>query len=265
MKFKPSVIAPLCRQFTCKFYSFVWKVQLCRKVFYRAFSSWYLSFCNTARAIFQFLPFSLFRPQCGLQASSLVLLSFYDHFTFIWSSIESPCVRRAIQRETIANPIFASITDRVGYGSDSLTIGSNYTTRSQVASAVTPSSTTTAIDDNAAHRPIDPQAEKQKPRTPVHKRFYKTAKEIMFSSWVNCLLLFVPAGVAAHFASIHPTWIFVANAIAIVPLARLLSFATESVAHGAGDTLGAFLNVSFGNAVELIIECVFFRIQRHVM
>lgn len=29
---------------------------------------------------------------------------------------------------------------------------------------------------------------------------------------------------------------------------RLLSYATESVAHSLGDTLGALLNVSFGNA-----------------
>ncbi|KAL8698100.1 MAG: hypothetical protein Q9224_002007, partial [Gallowayella concinna] len=43
------------------------------------------------------------------------------------------------------------------------------------------------------------------------------------------------------------------NAIAIIPLAGMLAFATESVAHRLGDTLGALLNVSFGNAVELII------------
>ncbi|TKA62409.1 hypothetical protein B0A55_11864 [Friedmanniomyces simplex] len=43
------------------------------------------------------------------------------------------------------------------------------------------------------------------------------------------------------------------NAVAIVPLAGLLSFATECVAARMGDTLGALLNVSFGNAVELII------------
>ena len=43
------------------------------------------------------------------------------------------------------------------------------------------------------------------------------------------------------------------NAIAIIPLAGLLSHATESVAASMGDTWGALLNVSFGNAVELII------------
>ena len=58
---------------------------------------------------------------------------------------------------------------------------------------------------------------------------------------------------AYHCAGISPTIVFVANAIAIVPLAGLLAHATESVAASMGDTLGALLNVSFGNAVELIL------------
>ena len=48
---------------------------------------------------------------------------------------------------------------------------------------------------------------------------------------------------------LSPGIIFGMNAIAIIPLAGLLSFATESVAARLGDTLGALLNVSFGNAV----------------
>ena len=47
--------------------------------------------------------------------------------------------------------------------------------------------------------------------------------------------------------------IFGMNAIAIVPLAGLLSYATQSVASRLGDTIGALMNVTFGNAVELII------------
>jgi Ca2+:H+ antiporter len=47
--------------------------------------------------------------------------------------------------------------------------------------------------------------------------------------------------------------IFAMNAIAISPLAGLLSYATQSVASRMGDTVGALMNVTFGNAVELII------------
>ncbi|CAK7227614.1 hypothetical protein SBRCBS47491_006630 [Sporothrix bragantina] len=87
----------------------------------------------------------------------------------------------------------------------------------------------------------------------IAKRFFLTVKDILFSSWVNVLLVFVPVGIAAHFAKLSAGIIFAMNAIAIIPLAGLLSHATESVASRMGDTVGALMNVTFGNAVELII------------
>ena len=84
-------------------------------------------------------------------------------------------------------------------------------------------------------------------------RAYLVTKMIIFSSWMNILLVFVPVGIALHFAHVKPTAVFVVNAIAIVPLAGLLGYATESVARKMGDTIGALMNVTFGNAVELII------------
>ncbi|MCJ1350025.1 MAG: hypothetical protein MMC33_000006 [Icmadophila ericetorum] len=84
-------------------------------------------------------------------------------------------------------------------------------------------------------------------------RFYYTTKEILLASYINILLVFVPTGIAVNFAGVNPTIVFALNAIAIVPLASLLSYATESVASSMGDTVGALMNVTFGNAVELII------------
>ncbi|CAG8819157.1 41525_t:CDS:2, partial [Gigaspora margarita] len=46
------------------------------------------------------------------------------------------------------------------------------------------------------------------------------------------------------------------NFAAIIPLARLLGFATEELAESVGETLGGLLNATFGNAVELIIAIV---------
>jgi Ca2+:H+ antiporter len=85
------------------------------------------------------------------------------------------------------------------------------------------------------------------------KRFVVHTKNAICHSWINVLLIFVPIGIAAEAAHLSPTIVFAMNAVAIVPLAGLLSHATESVASRLGDTLGALLNVSFGNAVELII------------
>ncbi|CAK7219801.1 hypothetical protein SCUCBS95973_003943 [Sporothrix curviconia] len=87
----------------------------------------------------------------------------------------------------------------------------------------------------------------------VATRFFLTVKDILLSSWINVLLVFVPVGIAAHFAKLSAGIIFAMNAIAIIPLAGLLSHATESVASRMGDTVGALMNVTFGNAVELII------------
>jgi len=71
--------------------------------------------------------------------------------------------------------------------------------------------------------------------------------------WLNLLLVFVPVGIATHYAGVDPTIVFVMNFIAIVPLAGLLSSATEEVALYCGEVIGGLVNASFGNAVELIV------------
>ncbi|KAL2355282.1 Sodium/calcium exchanger protein-domain-containing protein [Cryomyces antarcticus] len=84
-------------------------------------------------------------------------------------------------------------------------------------------------------------------------RFGLHTKEALCHSWINVLLVFVPAGIAVKAAGASPTIVFALNAVAIIPLAGMLSHATESVASRLGDTIGALMNVTFGNAVELII------------
>ncbi|EXJ61898.1 Ca2+:H+ antiporter [Cladophialophora yegresii CBS 114405] len=99
-----------------------------------------------------------------------------------------------------------------------------------------------------------------KGKAPLVNRFFRDVKRILFSSWVNWLLVFVPVGIIlgilvdwVHTDVVSPSAVFAVNAVAIIPLASLLSYATESVAIKLGDTIGALLNVTFGNAVELII------------
>jgi Ca2+:H+ antiporter len=84
-------------------------------------------------------------------------------------------------------------------------------------------------------------------------RFVRHTKHALCHSWVNVLLVFVPVGIACEAVKLSPAVIFAMNAVAIIPLAGLLSHATESVASRLGDTVGALINVTFGNAVELII------------
>ena len=68
----------------------------------------------------------------------------------------------------------------------------------------------------------------------------------IFNSWVNILLLAAPAGIACNYAKLDGKIIFVVNFIAIIPLAGMLSFATEEIALHVGESLGGLLNASFG-------------------
>lgn len=74
------------------------------------------------------------------------------------------------------------------------------------------------------------------------------------SNYVNVLLVFVPLGIIAGAGNWNPTVTFILNFIAIIPLAALLSFATEELSAKLGQTLGGLMNATFGNAVELIVS-----------
>jgi Ca2+:H+ antiporter len=78
-------------------------------------------------------------------------------------------------------------------------------------------------------------------------------RSILCTSWLNLLLVFVPIGYGSYFIGLNSTVIFVFNALAIVPLSSLLTDVTEKIASDAGDTIGAILNISLGNLVELIL------------
>lgn len=79
------------------------------------------------------------------------------------------------------------------------------------------------------------------------------------SNYVNVFLVFVPIGIIAGALGWNPTAVFVLNFIAIIPLAALLSFATEELSAKLGQTLGGLMNATFGNAVELIVSIVALR------
>ncbi|MGH8384878.1 MAG: calcium/proton exchanger [Pseudomonas sp.] len=68
------------------------------------------------------------------------------------------------------------------------------------------------------------------------------------------MLVFVPVAILLEFfAPERHLLVFLAAALAIIPLAGLLGKATEHLAEHAGDGVGGLLNATFGNATELII------------
>ncbi len=68
------------------------------------------------------------------------------------------------------------------------------------------------------------------------------------------LLVFVPLVLAGeHLWPERHTLLFLLSVLAIVPLAAMLSRATELVAERTGDAVGGLLNATLGNLTELVI------------
>jgi len=85
---------------------------------------------------------------------------------------------------------------------------------------------------------------------------FKSLKIILTVSWINVLLIFIPLGFIAHLLDWGSTWVFALNFFAIIPLAKLLEFATEDISLRVGQLIGGLLNATFGNAVELIVSVI---------
>lgn len=70
---------------------------------------------------------------------------------------------------------------------------------------------------------------------------------VLFGAWINVLLVMVPVGFGVYYThKVNDIGVFLINFIAIIPLAAMLSNATEELALRVGETLGGLLNASFG-------------------
>ena len=70
------------------------------------------------------------------------------------------------------------------------------------------------------------------------------------------MLVFVPVAVVLEFIHADHITLFIVAAIALVPLAKLIGDSTEHLSTHYGATTGSLLNVTFGNAAEIIIAIV---------
>jgi Ca2+:H+ antiporter len=72
-------------------------------------------------------------------------------------------------------------------------------------------------------------------------------------NWPYLLVPFIPIAIALDVAGTSASVIFVASALGVIPTAALMGKATEELAARAGPGIGGLLNVTFGNAPEIII------------
>ena len=73
------------------------------------------------------------------------------------------------------------------------------------------------------------------------------------AGWPYLLVPFIPIAIALELAHAEATLVFAASAAGVIPTAALMGRATEELAARSGPGIGGFLNVTFGNAPELII------------
>jgi Ca2+:H+ antiporter len=90
-------------------------------------------------------------------------------------------------------------------------------------------------------------------------------KELRHNPMLWLLALVPVALVAAKLAPAAHTLLFVLSVLAIVPLAALLSHATESVAEKTGDAAGGLLNATLGNLTELLIAATALRAGEYTL
>jgi len=76
------------------------------------------------------------------------------------------------------------------------------------------------------------------------------------SGWPYLLVPAIPLAILLDLANAGPVLIFFISAAGVIPTAALMGRATEELAERAGPGIGGLLNVTFGNAPELII-CLF--------
>ena len=71
--------------------------------------------------------------------------------------------------------------------------------------------------------------------------------------WPYLLVPFIPIAIALSAANADALLVFSASVLGVVPTAALMGKATDELAHRSGPGIGGLLNVTFGNAPELII------------
>jgi len=70
---------------------------------------------------------------------------------------------------------------------------------------------------------------------------------------VYVLGIFIPLAIVLELVHASPVLVFGAAALGVIPTAAVMGSATEHLAAQTGPGIGGFLNVTFGNAPELII------------
>lgn len=84
----------------------------------------------------------------------------------------------------------------------------------------------------------------------------------VFGAWVALLFAFVPAGFAVYYTRQPAVTVFIINFVAIFPSSFTITYAIEEINMYVGDKLEGLINMSFGNAAQLISSILLLKTQQ---
>ena len=98
-----------------------------------------------------------------------------------------------------------------------------------------------------------------KPETSLASDLHTFWTQLLSSPYLSALLFCIPPALLSPLLSFPSSLTFILTFLSIIPLAWLLGMVTEELALRTSQTVGALLNATFGNAVELIVSVVALR------
>ena len=93
-----------------------------------------------------------------------------------------------------------------------------------------------------------------KPETSLASDLHTFWTQLLSAPYLSALLLCIPPALLSSLLSFSSSVTFILTFLSIIPLAWLLGMVTEELALRTSQTVGALLNATFGNAVELIVS-----------
>src|SRR5918912_3436621 len=96
--------------------------------------------------------------------------------------------------------------------------------------------------------PLEPRNRSSRLRPPMQLRSFLLSGQ----GWPYLLVPFIPLAVGLQAIDAPAAFVFFSAALGVIPTAALMGRATEELAARAGPGIGGLLNVTFGNAPELI-------------
>jgi len=72
--------------------------------------------------------------------------------------------------------------------------------------------------------------------------------------YTSLLLGIVPLAIVLGASQLNSIATSISNFFAIIPLSALVSYSSDRISDRVGQSLGALINATFGNAVELIVS-----------